>query len=110
ASSTTTGEPDEDAHGHRPHGRGPRPPLDALRPPIRDATYSRRGRALPDRRRRRTVLPGRPRGPVHRAGRPRPPGAGAGGGPAGRGAGVLPAVVLRAPGGDRPRRAAPPTT
>ena len=54
------------------------------------------------------VLPGRARGPVHRAGRARPPRAGRGGRPAGGGAGVLPALVLRAPGRDRPGRAARP--
>ena len=55
---------------------------------------------------RRQELPRRAVRAVRRAGRPRPHRARRGRGQAGGRARVLPAVVLRAPGGDRPRRAA----
>ncbi|GMA85576.1 hypothetical protein GCM10025868_08260 [Angustibacter aerolatus] len=124
---STTGEPDDHhaagdscrtaghhhAEGHRAHRRRARPPLDALHPPLdvrggRAGARHRARRGPPHLGRRGQGVHRRPGGPVHRAGRPRPHRARRGGREAGQGPGVLPAVVLRAPGGDRPRRAAGP--
>ena len=128
---TTTGVPDDHraharlrallgpAHAHRRavlRGR-PRPPVDALHPPL-DLRGPRRGRRRahrPDHHPRRGRLrlgrprqevPRRARRAVRRPGRPRPRGAGRGRRPAGPRAGVLPALVLRPPQGDRAGRAA----
>ena len=87
-----------------------RPPLDALHP----AVDVREGRRRPDHRPRRgrlhlrrpgQALPRRPRRAVRRPGRARPRGAGRGGREQAQEARVLPALVLRAPEGDRAGRA-----
>ena len=121
-------EPSSDlphAHGRAVLRGRPRPPVDALHPPldVRGPHRRRRGPHRADHHPRRGRLhlgrprqevPRRPRRAVRRPGRPRPRGAGRGGRPPGPRAGVLPALVLRPPQGDRAGRAArvrtPPAT
>ena len=73
-----------------------------------------RGKGWTDLGRPRQRVHRRSRRPVRRPGRPRPRRARRGGGQAGHGARLLPAVVLRPPAGHRarraPRRATPPAT
>ena len=71
-------------------------------PTADDAAAGHRARrGCADLRRPRPALPRRAGRAVRRPGRARPPGARRGRREAGRGARLLPAVVLRAPGGDR---------